>query len=376
MCNHKAHQKLTNCKNSPVSAGRSILAGLALALVAGTAAVAQQTQPVLPPPLPVVSTVPADGDVDPYGVAFVPPHVSAGLTVRPYDILVSNFNNNQNLQGTGATIMRVGSDRRPSVFYQSPSFGMSAALGVVQRGFVFAGNLPTLDGTSATVQPGSLQILDGNGKLVGQVVNNSLINGPWGMAIMDTGTGAHVFVSNVLNGTITRLDVTFPAGGNTVVIDKMVLVASGFNHRFDPAALVLGPSGLSYNSATDTLYVASSSDNAIYSLKGVRTAKSSLGSGQVVYQDYTHLHGPLQMAVAPNGDLLVADSDGSNADPNQPSEIVEFTPAGQFVSQFSIDSNNGGAFGVALQSLGSLAFRIAAVDDDENTLKTWTEIVH
>jgi hypothetical protein len=111
-------------------------------------------------------------------------------------------------------------------------------------------------------------------------------------------------------------------------------------------------------------------------LKGVRTAKSSLGSGQVVYQDYTHLHGPLQMAVAPNGDLLVAGSDGSNADPNQPSEIVEFTPAGQFVSQFSTDPNNGGAFGVALQSLGSLAFRIAAVDDDENTLKTWTEIVH
>jgi hypothetical protein len=376
MRNNKAHQRLTNCKNSLVSAGRLILAGLALALVAGTGALAQQSQPVLPPPLPVVSTVPANGDVDPSGVAFVPPHVSAGLTVRPYDILVSNFNNNQNLQGTGATITRVGSDGRLSVFYQSPSFGMSAALGIVQRGFVFAGNLPTLDGTSATVQPGSLQILDGNGKLVGQVVNNSLINGPWGMAIMDTGTGAHVFVSNVLNGTITRLDVTFPPGGDAVVIEKIVQVASGFNHRFDPAALVLGPSGLSYNSAADTLYVASSSDNAIYSLKGVRTAKSSLGSGQVVYQDYIHLHGPLQMALATNGDLLVADSDGSNADPSQPSEIVEFTPAGQFVSQFSIDPNNGGAFGVALQSLGSLAFRIAAVDDDENTLKTWTEIVH
>jgi hypothetical protein len=81
----------------------------------------------------------------------------------------------------------------------------------VQRGFVFAGNVQTYDGTAATVQPGSLQILDGNGKLVGQVVNTSFINGPWGMAIMDTGTGAHVFVSNVLTGTITPLDVTFPA---------------------------------------------------------------------------------------------------------------------------------------------------------------------
>jgi hypothetical protein len=82
------------------------------------------------------------------------------------------------------------------------------------------------------------------------------------------------------------------------------------------------------------------------------------------------------MGVAPNRDLLVANSDGSNVDPNQPSEIVEFTPAGQFVSQFSVDPNNGGAFGVALQSLGSVAFRIAAVDDNANTLNTWTEIVH
>ncbi len=370
------YQQLTNCKNSLVSAGKPIVAGLALSVISVTTALAQQTQPVLPPPPPVVSTIPANGDLNPYGVAFVPPHVSAGLTLRPYDILVSNFNDNENLQGTGSTIMRVGSDGQPSLFYQSPAFGMSAALGVVQRGFVFAGNVPTFDGTAATVQPGSLQILDGNGKLVGQVVNTSLINGPWGMAIMDTGTGAHVFVSNVLTGTITRLDVTFPAGGDTVVIDKVVEVASGFSHRLDPAALVLGPSGLSYNSATDTLYVASSSDNAIYSLKGVRAAKSSLGSGQVVYQDYNHLHGPLQMAVALNGDLLVANSDGSNVDPNQPSEIVEFTPAGQFVSQFSVDPNNGGAFGVALQPLGSVAFRIAAVDDNANTLNTWTEIIH
>jgi hypothetical protein len=54
----------------------------------------------------------------------------------------------------------------------------------------------------------------------------------------------------------------------------------------------------------------------------------------------------------------------------------EFTTAGQFVCQFSIDVNNGGAFGVALQAIGSLAFRIAAVDDDQNVLRTWTEIVH
>ncbi len=368
------HDGLT-CKKSFISDSKRTFTAATLACVSIIPAMAQQTQPALPPPPPVVSTVPANGDVNPYGVAFVPAHVTAGLTLHPYDILVSNYNDAQNLQGLGTTIVRFDSNGQPSLFYQGSSSGMSAALGVVQRGFVFAGNLPTFDGTSATAQAGSLSILDGNGNVVNQVVNSTFINGPWGMAIMDTGTSAHVFVSNVLSGAITRLDVTFP-GGNSVVVNKMVEVGSGFNHRADPAALELGPSGLDYNSATDTLYIASSSDNAIYALKGVRSAKSSLGSGELVYQDYVHLHGPLQLATAPNGDLLVANSDGSNVDPNQPSEIVEFTTAGQFVSQFSIDVNNGGAVGVALQSIGSLAFRIAAVDDDQNVLRTWTEIVH
>lgn len=40
----------------------------------------------------------------------------------------------------------------------------------------------------------------------------------------------------------------------------------------------------------------------------------------------TQLRGPLMLATALNGHLLVANSDGYNVDPNQPSEIVEFTP--------------------------------------------------
>jgi hypothetical protein len=77
----------------------------------------------------------------------------------------------------------------------------------------------------------------------------------------------------------------------------------------------------------------------------------------VIYSDTVHLHGPLDLAFAPNGDLVVANSDGSNADPNQPSELVEFTTQGKFVAQFSLDPNNGGAFGLAIQKLGNVAVR-------------------
>src|ERR1700688_5290239 len=60
-----------------------------------------EDRPFLPGPVRVVSTVPGNGDVNPYGVAFVPPGFPAGGTIRPGDILVSNFNSSANLQGTG-----------------------------------------------------------------------------------------------------------------------------------------------------------------------------------------------------------------------------------------------------------------------------------
>src|SRR5271155_1171165 len=50
----------------------------------------------------LASTAPANGDVNPYGVAVVP--TSLGRLIAG-DTLVSNFNDKANVQGTGATIV-------------------------------------------------------------------------------------------------------------------------------------------------------------------------------------------------------------------------------------------------------------------------------
>jgi len=349
-------------------------AGLMLLLAAGTL-YAQQASPMLPLPQPTVSTIPANGDVNPYGLAFAPANFAPGYTLKPHDLLITNFNNDLNLQGLGTTILRVNSNGQASQFFQSTARGLTAAIGVVRAGYVFVGNVPTFDGTSATIQPGSIQVLDGNGQFLGTLGTSSNVSGPWGMVVQDNGASAHVFVSNVLAGTVTRFDLKFPSPGVVQTV-RAVIIGSGFNHRADPAALVVGPSGLAFDSKNDILYVASSVDNAIYALSGAAKTLTTIGSGTLVYQDLTHLHGPIQMAWAPNGDLLVANSDGSNADPNQPSEIVEFTTAGQFVAQSSVDANNGGAFGIAVDPIGKLAARIATVDDNQASVTTTTEIAH
>ncbi len=340
-----------------------------------TSTTGQSPASLFPLPPPVVSTIPSNGDVNPYGVAFAPRRVYSDGVLQPGDILVSNFNNSQNLQGTGTTIIRVSAHGAVTTFYQSKQgVGLTAALGITQHGMVLVGNLPTTDGTSATVGAGSLTILDRNGNPIWSFANPTFINGPWGMAIQDFGGAARVYVSNVLNGTITRLNLLFSDDGESVYLQSAITIATGYNHRLDPAALVLGPSGLYLDADQDTLYVASSADNAVYAIPGVGwLTEAGAGTGTVIYQDTTHLHGPIDLAMTPTGHLIVANSDGSNADPNQPSELVEFTTSGQFVAQYSVDPNNGGAFGLALSNLAGQAVRFAAVDDNANTLSIFVE---
>ncbi len=318
----------------------------------------------------IVSTVPANGDVNPYGVAFVPSGFAKGGSLEPGDILVSNFNNSGNLQGTGTTIVKVAPTGEVSVFFQGKTgLGLTTALGVLKRGFVLVGNLPTTDGTSSTVQQGSLLILNSAGVMVANLTDASLLDGPWDLAIHDEGSRPQVFVSNVLNGTITRLDLSIT--GTAVTVSSSTRIASGYTHRFDPAALVIGPTGLAYDTDHDVLYVASTGDNKVFAIDHARTASKDAGLGRVVYADDVHLHGPLGLALAPNGHLITANGDAVNPGGMQ-NELVEFTVDGKFVAQFQVDPGAaGGAFGLAFgRSDGEVRF--AAVDDLQNTLDVWT----
>jgi hypothetical protein len=349
--------------NTPFNLSR-LASVMAVVNLASAALFAQN--PFLPPPPATVSTVPTNGDVNPYGVAFVPGGFAGGGTIQPGTILVSNFNNNQNLQGTGTTIVSVDPHGKTGLFYQGAApLGLTAALGVVRAGFVFVGNMPTADGTSATVKPGSVLVLSNSGQLLGSFSTQQGINGPWGMAVRDLGNFAQMFVSNVLTGTVVRVDMFLSE--RSIQVRDSVVIATGLSFRPDPAALELGPSGLAYDGNHDVLYLADSADNTIRAINHAGELTQDGGPGTVIYQDAVHLHGVLDLVLAPNGHLLVANSDGSNADPNQPSEIVEFTTAGQFVTQFSVDANNGGAFGVNIQNVGG-AVRFAAVDDNQNSL--------
>jgi hypothetical protein len=329
----------------------------------------------LPEQFTIFSTVPPNGDLNPYGVAFVPQGFQSGTgRLRPGQVLVSNFNNSMNLQGTGTTIVRVSSSGTPEVFFAGPphpsgstGLGLSTALAILQRGFVIVGNVPSTDGTSRTAMPGSLLVINNEGHLV-STISGPLISGPWDMTVIDEGNQAIAFVSMVLSGNVVRLNLD--VSSSNVTVTSTTVIASGYPHRGDPAAFEVGPTGLVYDPTTDVLYVASTVDNAVFSVQNPRTRSNSGGKGTLIYTDAHYLHGPLAMAEAPNGHLIVANSDAINSNPQLPSAYVEFTKQGQFVRQLLIDPAQGGSFGLAVNVSTTEQF-LAAVNDNAATLILW-----
>ena len=125
--------------------------------------------------------------------------------------------------------------------------------------------------------------------------------------------------------------------------------------------------GLAYDEQSDTLYVASTDDNAIFAIPAASQRTSPVKMGNLVFAD-SHLRGPLALRFAPNGNLLTANGDAVNSDVLHPSEIVEFTKWGQFVREYNVDAAQGGAFGIDAVRDAVAGFNYAVIDDVTNSL--------
>jgi hypothetical protein len=343
-------------------------------LAAGVADAAPAAGSAIAPSM-VASTVPANKDVNPYGVAIVP-HTMGNLMRG--DVLVSNFNNGKNMAGTGSTIVQISPNGSQSVFAQinpqslpgacGTGVGLTTALAILSRGYVIVGSLPTTDGTPATAQGGCLIVLNTQGQVI-STISAPDINGPWDMTALDQGKFVTLFVSNVLNGTVAagargtnegtvlRLVLHAPTRGVPQVLSNTI-VGSGFAEKADPAALVLGPTGLGLG-ADGTLYVADTLENRIAAIPNALTRNSTAYTGRDVTAGGA-IDGPLGLAIAPNGDILTANGNDGN--------LVETTIAGTQVLTSTINTAGAGSlFGLAVAPNGDIFFG----DDSANALNKW-----
>jgi DNA-binding beta-propeller fold protein YncE len=349
------------------------------------------------PPLKTISTiaptVPVNGDVNPYGMAQV---TRTTGNLRAGHILVSNFNNSSNAQGTGTTIVDVAPDGSMSLFAALTAgslpgscpggVGLTTALVVLEQGWVIVGSLPTTDGSSATAQAGCLIVLDSLGNAV-ETFSGSLINGPWDMTAFDSEHEAKLFVTNVLNGTraangqvvyggtVTRLNLKVSTTAMPV-LESISVIAAGFPERTDPAALVIGPTGVALRAhcASDSddcgeqgddrdgarLYVADTLGNRIAVIDHPLGRTTSAGLGRTLSAGGS-LNGPLGLIVTPSGELLTVNSgDGF---------IIEISPGGAQRAKVLLDNTGsppgaGTLFGLVFDPAHGVYF----VDDASNTV--------
>jgi sugar lactone lactonase YvrE len=137
-----------------------------------------------------------------------------------------------------------------------------------------------------------------------------------------------------------------------------IVIGSRFGEKTDPAALVVGPTGLALGS-NGTLYVADTVDSRITAVPGAASRNSSAGIGSIVSHG-SALNAPLGLMLAPNGDILTVNGGDGN--------IVETTPSGVQVATKTLDGASGGGgllFGLALRPGGT---GIWFVDDGTNML--------
>jgi DNA-binding beta-propeller fold protein YncE len=335
------------------------------------------------------STVTDNGDLNPYAVVVAP--VSVGK-IQKDDVLVDNFNNLSNLQGTGTTIVDYNPTthktftfaKLPQNLPQCPGgVGLTTAMTMLKSGWVIVGSLPSKDGTTGTKGAGCLIVFDSNGQLA-TVWTGPNINGPWGnMAVIDRGSTATLFVSmagfdvpawqvrdpntgypvTINKATVLRIELTIPAGGPPTIASQTV-IASGISARADRDVFLIGPTGLALAPDGTTLYVSDALANQIIAISDATTRRDSAGLGRTVTKDGL-LKRPLALALTPDGHLLACNAKNG--------QLVEIDPLSgrQLYAQW-IDTNpaqsppgNGDLFGIAMTPDGKGFYY---VEDDVNTL--------
>ncbi|MGH3631116.1 MAG: hypothetical protein ACRDRL_27190 [Sciscionella sp.] len=323
------------------------------------------------------STTPSNGDENPYAIWPVSQTVG---TLKSGDILVDNFNNGSNNQGTGTTIVDVHPGGSTSVFADLSGansrcpggVGLTTAMVQLRTGWVIVGSLPSTNGTTNTAGAGCLLVVSPSGTLA-ETLTGAYLDGPWDAAVSDQGDTASLFVSNTLVGlphsptaSASQGDVISLSLSQTATTPPKVTgettVADGLSEHGDPSAFVKGPTGLALGS-DGTLYVSDNLNNRILAIPQALTRTGSAGAGTVLTSG-GQLANPLGLTFAPGGDLLAAN--GTNG------KIVEITTAGKQVGEYYAIENvgqdpagNGDLFDIAVNQAGT---GVIFVKDDENAL--------
>jgi hypothetical protein len=304
---------------------------------------------------------PKFGQTNPYGLT-----VAASTTgdFTAGDLVVCNFNDKKNVQGTGFTIVALhpkpGS--KPLLVSSSKTLLGCAALALSPSDDIWASAFAAND----------VPIISAAGKLEGNIKGKPFKH-PWGQVFAQPKTGSPVFyVSDAGAGTIVRINL-----GSTFTFD---VIAKGFAINHGKPGSIFAPSGLAYDPSVDTLYIVDGTNNTVVAFNNVTTIPSggivvqkggktfkgpSAGDAKLVYSG-SPLDGPISSALLPNGNLVI----GNTGNPSGQNIMVEMTPSGKVLDTRNVDNGASGAlFGIVATGTDDSNTKIYFNDDNDNNLQ-------
>jgi hypothetical protein len=309
-----------------------------------------------------VGTGAGAGDQNPYGLAIAP--VTAGLETAG-DLVVCNFSDKANVNGNGTTIEDISPvpGSVPKRLAQSASLAGCDAVSIFSNGYVWAADY------TANNNP----IVSPTGTVLTTLAQGPWA-GPWG-EMFNGGNGGKpaFFVTNAMNGTVVRININ---AGPSFTFDTIL---TGLTYNGGAPGSILAPAGLTYDNASDTLYIVDSNANRVIRINGATTAPpgtyaatgSTFNSAMVstVFQG-SPLASPISMTALANGDLVVANTASSAIGNNV---LVEINPATQaVVATANVDSGAAGALFGMVAAVVNGKQTIYFNDDNDNTVKSLT----
>lgn len=303
---------------------------------------------------------PVTHGVNPYGLDYAS---SSWGNIKAGDLVICDFNDKQNIQGTGNSILYISSKpgSKPHHLVNAESLEGCAALALSPDDTVWPADFTANDAP----------IISNTGQIL-TLERSKIWHRPWAIAFSSSQSVPAFYVANAHTGNIVRIDLTH---------NTFTSIVTGFAVNDGVAGSILGPSGLNYIASTDTLIVVDGQNNTLYAIDNISSisqnglhvnGKSFSGpdamDGHVIYSGKP-LNGPISTALLPGGHIAV----GNTLDPNGKNLIIEITPGGKVAAVRNVDKGAAGAlFGMVAIGTDAQDAQLFFNDDNDNTVKELT----
>jgi hypothetical protein len=318
------------------------------------------------------STVdPKNGDMGPRAISLA----RATFGLKKGQLVVCNFDDSAGTVGKGTTIEVLNPDphSKPVTFTQSAKLEGCDGDAITATNQVYGAGLVS----------GLVSRFNQDGQL--EKSHGSPVEAPFADADAFCGEAyapEDIYIGDSKTGSVVKLAFVPVSSGNV----RLTQVITGFGINKGSGWSVLGPSGIQYNSqktgslCNDTLYIVDGVDNTVVA---VSNASNLLEKNEIVVQpggkkfkcahptktcatlvySGAPLNAPVASALLPNGNLIVANTQGGNT-------LVELTPAGKILDTKTIDtSTTADVFGLLATGTSDSNTVLFYTDTKTNTLQ-------